>query len=112
MPERITQLTSDEWGVIPEWLDLKPQRKPTFAIVSEVDPDARFCDFRIDVTPDGAVSPFSERHRQYFHRYADIRSALADSGFELLAVRDGYSDRPADKSTLSMTWLARLKREK
>ena len=83
-----------------------------FAIVSEVDPDARFCDSRIDVTPDGAVSPFSERHRQYFHRYTDIRSALADSGFELLAVRDGYSDRPADESTLSMTWLARLKRAK
>jgi SAM-dependent methyltransferase len=81
-----------------------------FVIVAEVDPDARFCDTRIEVTPDGAASPFSERHRQYFHRDTDIRSALVDGGFEVAAVRDGYSDRPADESTLSATWIARLRR--
>jgi SAM-dependent methyltransferase len=81
-----------------------------FVIVSEVDTDARLCDTRIDVTPDGAASPFSERHRQYFHRDSDIRSALVDGGFEVVAVRDGYSDRPADESTLSATWIAGLRR--
>lgn len=80
-----------------------------FVIRAEVHPDARFCDTRIDVTPDGAASPFSERHRQYFHRDTDIRSALVDGGFEVAAVRDGYSDRPADESTLSATWIARLR---
>jgi SAM-dependent methyltransferase len=81
-----------------------------FVIIAEVDLDARSCDTRIDVTPDGAASPFSERHRQYFHRDTDIRSALVDGGFEVAAVRDGYSDRPADESTLSATWIARLRR--
>ena len=81
-----------------------------FVILAEVDPDARLCDTRIDVTPDGAASPFSEHHRQYFHRDTDIRSALVDGGFEVVAVRDGYSDRPADESTLSATWIASLRR--
>jgi len=79
-----------------------------FEILAEVDPDARLCDTRIEVTPDGAASPFSEHHRQYFHRETDIRSALADGGFEVIAVRDGYSDRSADESTLSATWITRL----
>jgi hypothetical protein len=78
--------------------------------LAEVDPDARSCDTRIEVTPDGAPSPFSERHRQYFHRDADIRSALVDGGFEVTAVRDGYSDRPADESTPSATGITRLLR--
>ena len=81
-----------------------------FVILAEVDADARLCDTRIDVTPGGAASPFSEHHRQYFHRDADIRTALMDGGFEVIAVRDGYSDRPADDSTLSATWIARLRR--
>ena len=80
-----------------------------FVILAEVDSDARLCDTRIDVTPEGAASPFSEHHRQYFHREADIRSALKDGGFELVAVRDGYSDRPAGGSTLSATWIASLR---
>jgi predicted TPR repeat methyltransferase len=81
-----------------------------FAIRAVVDPDARTCDTRIDVTPVGASSPFSEQHRQYFHRPAEIRSALADSGFDVVAVRDELSERPADASTLSATWVARLRR--
>jgi predicted TPR repeat methyltransferase len=81
-----------------------------FAIRSVVDPHARACDVRIDVTPGGAGSSFSEHHRQYFHRPAEIRSALADAGFDVIAVRDELSDRPADESTLSATWVARLRR--
>jgi SAM-dependent methyltransferase len=86
------------------------EERHRFVILAEVDPDARFCDTRIDVTTDGAASPFSERHRQYFHRDIDILSALVDGGFEVAGVRDGYSDRPADESTLSATWIARLRR--
>jgi len=81
-----------------------------FAILAEVDAEARLCDTRIDVTLDGAPTPFTEHHRQYFHRDADIRSALTDGGFEVVAIRDGYSDRPADESTLSATWIASLRR--
>jgi SAM-dependent methyltransferase len=81
-----------------------------YVILAEVDPDARLCDTHIDVTADGAAAPFSEHHRQYFHRDGEIRSALVDGGFEVVAVRDGYSDRPADESTLSATWIARLRR--
>ena len=81
-----------------------------FAILAEVDAEARLCDTRIDVTLDGTATPFSEHHRQYFHRDADIRSALTDGGFEVVAIRDGYSDRPADESTLSATWIASLRR--
>jgi predicted TPR repeat methyltransferase len=81
-----------------------------FVILAEVDRDARLCDTRIDVTTDGAAASFSEHHRQYFHRESDIRTALVDGGFEVVAVRDGYSDRPADESTLSATWIARMQR--
>ena len=81
-----------------------------FVIQAEVDAGARLCDTRIDVTPHGVASPFSERHRQYFHRDSEIRSVLDAGGFEVIAVRDGYSERPADESTLSATWIARLRR--
>ena len=80
-----------------------------FTMSASVDPDARICDTRIDFTPEGAGSPFSESHRQYFHRAADIRSTLVEAGFEVVAVRDEYSDRPADESTLTATWIARLR---
>ena len=80
-----------------------------FVICSTVDPDARVCDTRIELTP-ADDAPFSEEHRHYFHRADEIRAALADSSFEVNAVRDGYSDRPADTSTLSATWIARLRR--
>jgi predicted TPR repeat methyltransferase len=79
-----------------------------FVILAEVDADARLCDTRIDIKAGAVAAPFSELHRQYFHRDSDIRSALVDRGFEVIAVRDGYSDRPADESTLSATWIARL----
>jgi SAM-dependent methyltransferase len=81
-----------------------------FTILAEVDPGARLCDTRIEVTTNGAAAPFSEQHRQYFHRDTGIRSALLDGGFEVVGVRDGYSDRPADAATLSATWIACLRR--
>jgi hypothetical protein len=78
-----------------------------FTITSAVDADARASDNRIEITPpDGA--PFVEQHRQYFHRADEIRAALVRAGLEVTAVRDGYSARPADDSTLSATWIARL----
>jgi predicted TPR repeat methyltransferase len=77
-----------------------------FVISSVVDTGARTCDTRIEVaSADG--SAFSERHRQYFHADADMRSSLAGTGFEVAAVRDGYSERPADASVLTATWVAR-----
>ena len=80
-----------------------------FVIRSAVDPDARVCDTHIELTP-ADDAPFSEEHRHYFHRGDEIRAALADSGFDVTAVRDEHSDRPADASTLSATWIARLRR--
>jgi hypothetical protein len=79
-----------------------------FTIASTVDRDARASDTRIEITP-ADEAPFSEQHRQYFHREADVRTALAGAGLEVTAVRDGYSDRPADDATLSATWIARLR---
>jgi hypothetical protein len=77
-----------------------------FTITSTVDPHARASDTRIEITPpDGA--PFGEQHRQHFHAASDVRVALAGAGFTVTAVRDGYSDRPADDSTLTATWIAR-----
>jgi SAM-dependent methyltransferase len=80
-----------------------------FTITSAVDPGARASDTRIEITPAGEA-PFTEQHRQYFHRDDDIRAGLVDSGFEVTGVRDGYSDRPAGDSTLSATWIARRRR--
>jgi SAM-dependent methyltransferase len=48
-----------------------------------------------------------ETHVQYFHADDDVRSALADAGFDLVGVRDDYSDRPADAETQAATWVAR-----
>jgi predicted TPR repeat methyltransferase len=78
-----------------------------FVISSVVDTRTRTCDTRIEIVPSDGGGAFSEQHRQYFHRAADIRSSLVDAGFEVTAVRDGYSERPADASALSATWIAR-----
>jgi SAM-dependent methyltransferase len=76
-----------------------------FVIRSTVDPAARTCDTRIDVTDAGAS--FAEEHRQYFHREDDVRAALAAAGCVVAAVTDDYTARPADASTLLATWSAR-----
>ena len=78
-----------------------------FVISSVVDTLTRSCDTRIEVVPLDGGGAFSERHRQHFHRAADLRSSLGDAGFEVIEVRDGYSDRQADASTLTATWIAR-----
>ena len=77
-----------------------------FVISSVVDTRTRICDTRIEIVSDGGSS-FSEQHRQHFHRAADIEGSLIDAGFEVAAVRDGYSEHPAGASTLSATWIAR-----
>lgn len=82
-----------------------------FTIASTVDRDARAADTRIEITPT-AEAPFSEQHRQYFHREADVRTALAGAGLEVTAVRDGYSDRPADDETPSAAWIARRRADR
>jgi SAM-dependent methyltransferase len=77
-----------------------------FVISSVVDTLTRTCDTSIEVeSSDGGA--FSEQHRQYFHGDAGMRSSLADAGFEVAAVRDGYSEHPADASALTATWIAR-----
>jgi len=78
-----------------------------FVIRSVVDAPTRTCDTRIDIVPLDGGGAFSEHHRQHFHRAADMRSSLVDAGFEVTAVRDGYSERPVDAFVLSATWIAR-----
>ena len=80
-----------------------------FVISSSVDSRARTCDTRIELTPAGGAVPFRERHRQYFHGPAAIRSSLTGAGFEVTSVTDEYSGRPVDESTLRATWVARLR---
>jgi SAM-dependent methyltransferase len=83
------------------------EREHRFVISSVVDTRTRTCDTRIEIVPLDGDGAFSECHRQYFHRAAGVRSSLVDAGFEVTAVRDGYSERPVDASTLSATWIAR-----
>ena len=78
-----------------------------FVISSVVDTRARTCDTRIEIDPLDGGGAFTEHHRQHFHRAADMRSSLVDAGFAVTAVRDGYSERPADASALTATWIAR-----
>jgi hypothetical protein len=77
-----------------------------FVITSVVDPVARTCDTRIEVEPVGGGA-FTEEHRQHFHDAGEVRAALADAGFEVTAVCDGYTDRPAGTATLCATWICR-----
>ena len=78
-----------------------------FAISSIVDPAARTCETTIEVTrpPDG--DSFNERHRQYFHSDADVRAALEEAGFAVVAIGEEYTHEPASASTLRATWTAR-----
>lgn len=78
-----------------------------FVIGSTVDPVARTCDTTIEVTRPRDGDPFSEQHRQYFHRDADVRATLQDAGFAVSAVGEEYTHEPADASTLRATWSAR-----
>ena len=51
-----------------------------FVISSVVDPGARTCDTRIELTRPRDGDPFSEQHRQYFHADADVRASLRRRG--------------------------------
>jgi len=78
-----------------------------FVISSVVDPGARTCDTRIELTQARDGDPFSERHRQYFHVDAEVRSSLEAAGFAVTAVEEEYTHQPVDASTLHATWTAR-----
>jgi SAM-dependent methyltransferase len=79
-----------------------------YVISSAVEGDGRTCETRIELVPAGEGTPFSEHHTQYFHTAAEIRSALAATGFGVTAVLDEYSERPVDDRSLRATWVARL----
>ena len=83
------------------------QGEHRFVIRSFVDTCVRTCDTSIEVESSDGGGGFSEHHRQYFHPDVDMRSSLVVAGFEVTAVRDGYSERPADASALTATWIAR-----
>jgi predicted TPR repeat methyltransferase len=78
-----------------------------FVISSVVDPGARTCDTRIELTRTRDGDSFSEQHRQYFHADADVRRSLQDAGFTVAAVEEEYTHESADASTLRATWTAR-----
>lgn len=78
-----------------------------FVLESVVDPRARTCDTRIELTRARDGDAFSERHRQYFHADEDVRTALRDAGLAVTAVGEEYTHRPADATTLRATWTAR-----
>ena len=78
-----------------------------FVISSVVDPGARTCDTRIELTGPRDGDPFCEQHRQHFHTDSDVRASLQGAGFAVMAVSDEYTDQPADAATLSATWIAR-----
>jgi len=78
-----------------------------FVIRSVVDPEARTCDTRIELTRPRDGDPFSEQHRQYFHTDAEVDSALKDAGFTVTAVSEEYTHQPAGASTMRATWTAR-----
>jgi predicted TPR repeat methyltransferase len=78
----------------------------SFVISSAVDPDTRTCDTTIELTR-GADGALSERHRQYYHRDADVRASLQAAGFAVTAVEEEYTHEPAGAATLTATWTAR-----
>jgi SAM-dependent methyltransferase len=78
-----------------------------FIIRNDVDVRARVCVTRIDVIGETEGDTFSERHRQYFFSPTDVRRALSDAGFGPPSLTDEYTDRPADRSTLRVTWVCR-----
>jgi predicted TPR repeat methyltransferase len=78
-----------------------------FTISSVVDPSARTCDTRIEVTRLHDGPPFCEQHRQYFHTDANVRASLQDAGFKVAAVGEEYTHQPANALTLRATWTAR-----
>ena len=81
-----------------------------FVISSSVDPGARTCDTRIELTRPRDGDPFGEQHRQYFHTDAEVGTALQDAGFAVVVVGEEYTHEPATTATLRATWTARRSR--
>lgn len=77
-----------------------------YTIRNVVDPAARTCESRIEVTQ-GAES-FSERHLQFFHTDEQVRGALSRAGFDVVAITDEYTDLTAGPATLRASWVTRL----
>ena len=78
-----------------------------FVISSVVDPNARTCDTRIELTRPRDGDPFCEQHRQHFHTDSDVRASLQGAGFGVTAVSEEYKHQPANAATLCATWIAR-----
>jgi SAM-dependent methyltransferase len=72
-----------------------------FRLTSLVDEEARTCEMTLE------GESFTEHHREHFHRPVEVRSALEGAGFEIVGVRDDYSERPAGESTQTAVWIAR-----
>jgi SAM-dependent methyltransferase len=76
-----------------------------FSITSVVDVGARTCDSHVTIS--GAGDTFSESHHQNFFADGQIRAALADAAFDVVAVTDEYAHEPVTASTLRATWITR-----
>jgi predicted TPR repeat methyltransferase len=79
-----------------------------FTISNIVDDNTRSCVTRIELTGATEADTFSEQHRQYFFRAAEVQCALADAGFGQPSVTDEYTRQRATRSTLRATWVSRL----
>ncbi len=78
-----------------------------FTITNTVDMRGRTCDARIDVVDRRGDTSFREHHLQYFLPDAEVRMALVDAGFDVVAVTDEYTDNPVGPATLRATWIGR-----
>ena len=78
-----------------------------FVISSVVDPTARTCDTRIELTRRGRCPVQRAAPAVLPHRCRGPY-ALQDAGFTVTAVGEEYTKVPADASTLRATWTARL----
>jgi SAM-dependent methyltransferase len=76
-----------------------------FTLTHEADIAGRTCASTIVVERDGAS--FTERHVQYFHSDALVRSSLREAGFIVERHCAEYTDAPADDQTVRATWVAR-----
>jgi SAM-dependent methyltransferase len=77
----------------------------SFVITSVVDAGGRTCESHVTIT--GSGDTFSERHHQNFFADEQIRAALADAAFDVVAVTDEYAHEPVGVSTLRATWITR-----
>jgi SAM-dependent methyltransferase len=67
----------------------------------------RTCRTTIELTAPDPADSFTETHEQYIHSEGDVRAALAEAGFAVVAVTDEYTPSPAAPTTLRASWIAR-----